>query len=80
MCGIVAAYGNIDPDKCERMLARIQHRGPDDTGVLKVDGAWLGHQRLSIIDVSGGHQPLTDADETTWIVGNGEIYNHERLT
>ena len=80
MCGIVAAYGNVDPDKCERMLARIQHRGPDDTGVLKVDGAWLGHQRLSIIDVSGGHQPLTDLDETVWIVGNGEIYNHERLT
>ncbi|WP_300012443.1 asparagine synthase (glutamine-hydrolyzing) [Pseudonocardia sp.] len=80
MCGIVAAYGNIDPDRCERMLARIAHRGPDDTGVHKVDGAWLGHQRLSIIDVSGGHQPLSDLDETVWIVGNGEIYNHERLT
>ncbi len=80
MCGIVAAYGNVDPDKCERMLARVQHRGPDDTGVLKIDGAWLGHQRLSIIDVTGGHQPLTDLDETVWIVGNGEIYNHERLT
>ncbi len=80
MCGIVAAYGRIDPDKCERMLARVQHRGPDDTGVLTVEGAWLGHQRLSIIDVSGGHQPLTDLDETVWIVGNGEIYNHERLT
>lgn len=80
MCGIVAAYGKIDPDKCERMLARVQHRGPDDTGSLSVDGAWLGHQRLSIIDVTGGHQPLTDLDETMWIVGNGEIYNHERLT
>ncbi|QJY45453.1 asparagine synthase (glutamine-hydrolyzing) [Pseudonocardia broussonetiae] len=80
MCGIVAAYGAVDPDKCERMLARLRHRGPDDTGVLAVDGAWLGHQRLSIIDVSGGHQPLTDLDETAWIVGNGEIYNHERLT
>ncbi|MDN5861805.1 MAG: asparagine synthase (glutamine-hydrolyzing), partial [Pseudonocardia sp.] len=62
------------------MLARVQHRGPDDTGVVAVDGGWLGHQRLSIIDVNGGHQPLTDADETAWIVGNGEIYNHERLT
>lgn len=39
VCGVVAAYGRIDPDKCERMLARIQHRGPDDTGVLEVDGA-----------------------------------------
>jgi asparagine synthase (glutamine-hydrolyzing) len=80
VCGIVAAYGRFDPDKCERMLARVQHRGPDDTGVLALDGAWLGHQRLSIIDVSGGHQPLADLDETVWVVGNGEIYNHERLT
>ncbi|WP_214370588.1 asparagine synthase (glutamine-hydrolyzing) [Pseudonocardia sp. H11422] len=80
MCGIVAAFGRIDAKKCERMLARIQHRGPDDTGVLSADGVWLGHQRLSIIDVIGGHQPLADLGETTWIVGNGEIYNHERLT
>jgi asparagine synthase (glutamine-hydrolysing) len=80
VCGIVAAYGEIDEDKCERMLARVQHRGPDDTGVLVRDGAWLGHQRLAIVDVTGGHQPLADVEETAWIVGNGEIYNHERLT
>jgi asparagine synthase (glutamine-hydrolysing) len=79
VCGIVTAFGKIDTTKCERMLARIEHRGPDDTGALVLPGAWLGHQRLSIIDVSGGHQPLADAAETTWIVGNGEIYNHERL-
>jgi len=80
VCGIVAAYGKIDPGKCERMLGRVRHRGPDDTGILALDRAWLGHQRLSIIDVTGGHQPLSDVDETAWIVGNGEIYNHERLT
>jgi asparagine synthase (glutamine-hydrolysing) len=80
MCGIVAAFGDFDPEKCERMLDRVQHRGPDDTGVLQLDRAWLGHQRLSIIDVSGGHQPLADAGQTTWIIGNGEIYNYERLT
>ncbi len=80
MCGIVAAFGRISPDKCERMLGRVQHRGPDDTGILRLDHVWLGHQRLSIIDVSGGHQPIADHAETTWIVGNGEIYNHERLT
>ena len=79
MCGIVAAFGRIDTAKCERMLDRVRHRGPDDTGVLDLPQAWLGHQRLSIIDVSGGHRPLTDAAETTWIVGNGEIWNHERL-
>jgi asparagine synthase (glutamine-hydrolysing) len=80
VCGIVAAFGRVDATRCERMLDRVRHRGPDDTGVLALPAAWLGHQRLSIIDVMGGHQPLTDAGETTWIVGNGEIYNHERLT
>ncbi len=80
MCGIVAAFGRYDADRCERMLRRVRHRGPDDTGTLALPAAWLGHQRLSIIDVMGGHQPLADAKETTWIVGNGEIYNHERLS
>ncbi|HEX2301817.1 MAG TPA: asparagine synthase (glutamine-hydrolyzing) [Pseudonocardiaceae bacterium] len=80
MCGIVAAFGEIDTDKCERMLNRVQHRGPDDTGELSLDTAWLGHQRLSIVDVSRGRQPLPNADGTAWIVGNGEIYNHEDLS
>ena len=80
MCGIVAAFGEVDADKCERMLNRLQHRGPDDTGVQALDGAWLGHQRLSIVDVSRGKQPLANGDDTAWIVGNGEIYNHEDLS
>ena len=86
MCGIVAAFGGTavgtpkDTEKYERMLARVAHRGPDDTGVAVVGNTWLGHQRLSIMDVSGGHQPMSDAAETAWIVGNGEIYNHERIS
>src|SRR5918997_3080888 len=80
MCGIVAAFGEVDAGKCERMLNRIQHRGPDDTGILTLDSAWLGHQRLSIVDVSRGRQPLANGDGTAWIVGNGEIYNHEDLS
>jgi len=80
MCGIVAAFGEADAGKCERMLNRLQHRGPDDTGVLALDGVWLGHQRLSIVDISRGKQPLANGDETAWIVGNGEIYNHEDLS
>ena len=80
MCGIVAAFGAVDTDKCERMLNRIQHRGPDDTGVLTLDSAWLGHQRLSIVDISHGRQPLANGDGTAWIIGNGEIYNHEDLS
>jgi asparagine synthase (glutamine-hydrolysing) len=39
MCGIVAAFGEVDADKCERMLNRVQHRGPDDTGILTLDSA-----------------------------------------
>ncbi|MGH4015290.1 MAG: asparagine synthase (glutamine-hydrolyzing) [Pseudonocardiaceae bacterium] len=80
MCGIVAAFGAVDIDKCVRMLNRVQHRGPDDTGELSLDSAWLGHQRLSIVDVSHGRQPLPNGDGTAWIVGNGEIYNHEDLS
>ncbi|MDQ4118468.1 MAG: asparagine synthase (glutamine-hydrolyzing) [Actinomycetota bacterium] len=84
MCGIVAAFGDIEDDwrsgKFDRMLGKVSHRGPDDTGSATVGRAWLGHQRLSIMDVSGGHQPMADAAETAWIVGNGEIYNHERIS
>ncbi|HZD15934.1 MAG TPA: asparagine synthase (glutamine-hydrolyzing), partial [Pseudonocardiaceae bacterium] len=78
--GIVAAFGSADTDKCERMLNRIQHRGPDDTGILVLNSAWLGHQRLSIVDISRGRQPLANGDGTAWIIGNGEIYNHEDLS
>lgn len=76
MCGIVAAYGDIDPEKCERMLARIHHRGPDDSGRVQLESAWLGHQRLSIMDVTGGKQPIADETDSAYVVGNGEIYNH----
>jgi len=76
VCGIVAAYGDIDPEKCERMLARIHHRGPDDSGRVQLGSAWLGHQRLSIMDVTGGKQPIADETDSAYVVGNGEIYNH----
>ena len=58
------------------MLARLRHRGPDDTGDVGLPGGWLGHRRLSIVDVAGGHQPLGGAGGGRWLVGNGEIYNH----
>jgi len=60
------------------MLHRLTHRGPDDMGSITLgDQAWLGHTRLSIVDVVGGAQPLGTADEEMWLVGNGEIYNHD---
>ena len=79
MCGIAALYGRIDPDEGERMLARLVHRGPDDAGRVTVGDAWLGHRRLSIVDVSGGHQPLVGSSDDLFLVGNGEVYNHEAL-
>ncbi len=79
MCGIVAEHGGSDPEQLERMLERLAHRGPDDRGAVQVDGSWLGHRRLSIVDVGGGRQPLCTADESAWLVGNGEVYNHEEV-
>ena len=55
------------------------HRGPDDEGLYAVGHVGLGHRRLSIIDLSTGHQPLSNEDDSVWIVFNGEIYNFEEL-
>ncbi len=79
MCGIVAQCGQPDLALVRRMLDRLEHRGPDDQGEMQVGDRWLGHRRLSIVDVYGGHQPLVDASANVWLVGNGEVYNHERL-
>ncbi len=59
------------------MLERIGHRGPDERGEVQVADAWLGHTRLSIVDVESGRQPLSTSDGELWMVGNGEVYNHE---
>jgi asparagine synthase (glutamine-hydrolysing) len=79
MCGIVAEHGASDPAELERMLERIAHRGPDDRGSIQVNGSWLGHRRLSIVDVEGGAQPLRTAQADAFLVGNGEVYNHENV-
>ena len=78
MCGIAGRLGPGDPGEDQRALARMRHRGPDDQGEVDLPGGWLGHTRLSIVDVAGGHQPLGGRDER-WLVGNGEIYNHESV-
>ena len=59
------------------MLGRVAHRGPDDQGSVRVNGSWLGHTRLSIVDVESGRQPLGGDEFGLWLVGNGEVYNHE---
>ncbi|MET8473526.1 asparagine synthase (glutamine-hydrolyzing) [Streptomyces sp. NPDC006422] len=89
MCGIAALHshhGRLDTEQAhaapERMLDRLAHRGPDDSGTRTVGRhTWLGHRRLSIVDLDGGHQPLGGAhgDDDWSLVCNGEIYNHEAL-
>jgi asparagine synthase (glutamine-hydrolysing) len=79
MCGIAAQYGRIDVEAGARMLDRLAHRGPDDDGSVTVGGSWLGHRRLSIVDVEGGHQPLVGPDARLQLVGNGEVYNHKAI-
>jgi asparagine synthase (glutamine-hydrolysing) len=80
MCGIVAYYG-VDSHRVdlERMMRFIAHRGPDGQGRHVDDRFGLGHQRLSIIDLSGGGQPLYNEDRTVVLVANNEIYNFRAL-
>ncbi len=81
MCGICGMFdaAGADGARVRVMAATMTHRGPDDAG-LYVDGPIaLGHRRLSIIDLAGGHQPLANEDETVWVVFNGEIYNYRSL-
>src|SRR5688500_8577206 len=78
IAGIVAAdrLQDGDAERVCRMRDIIAHRGPDGAG-LHVDGyAALGHRRLSIVDLAGGHQPLANENDTIWVTYNGEIYNH----
>jgi asparagine synthase (glutamine-hydrolysing) len=89
MCGIAGfvestsapmAFGpDARQELARRMCAVIRHRGPDDEGVWTGAGAALGMRRLSIIDLTTGHQPIANEDRTVWIVFNGEIYNFREL-
>ena len=78
MCGIAGIVSWTDQranDRVAAMTAALAHRGPDDSGVSAHDGVYLGHRRLSIIDLSpAGHQPMANADGSVWITYNGELY------
>jgi asparagine synthase (glutamine-hydrolysing) len=81
MCGIagIVASDALHADERARvqmMRDVIAHRGPDGAGIHSDEHAALGHRRLSIVDLAGGHQPLANEDDSIWIVYNGEIYNH----
>jgi asparagine synthase (glutamine-hydrolysing) len=84
MCGIsgqvrIASDEPVNQDVIRRMARTIIHRGPDDEGYFFDGPVGLGFRRLSIIDLSGGHQPMADADENIWLIFNGEIYNYKEL-
>jgi asparagine synthase (glutamine-hydrolysing) len=83
VCGIVGIARSddrqVDRDLLADMCEAIRHRGPDEDGFYFNDGVGLGMRRLSIIDVAGGTQPIHNADRSSWIVFNGEIYNYPEL-
>src|SRR5262245_42161545 len=83
MCGISGFMyfdgASVQERLVHKMSDVLQHRGPDESGVLLGQGAALVHRRLSIIDLSSGQQPLSNEDGSIWISFNGEIYNYEDL-
>jgi asparagine synthase (glutamine-hydrolysing) len=84
MCGIAGICNlqgeePVDEGIIRQMLATIRHRGPDEFGLYLDRSVGLGNARLSIIDLSGGQQPIANEDETLWIVFNGEIFNYLEL-
>jgi len=79
VCGIAGIVGRVDRDTLQAMVATLIHRGPDDEGLWVAPGIGLGMRRLSIIDLAGGRQPMTNEDETLRVVFNGEIYNFREL-
>ena len=81
MCGIAGIVGSDplhedDAVRAVQMRDVLTHRGPDGAGLHTDPHAILAHRRLSIVDLAGGHQPLSNEDGTIWVTFNGEIYNH----
>ena len=79
MCGIAGFVGLGDRETLARMTAALAHRGPDDSGLWVERNVFLGHRRLSIVDLTGGHQPMSTQDGDLTVTFNGEIYNHSEL-
>jgi asparagine synthase (glutamine-hydrolysing) len=83
ICGVVQIGGEarqvVEPDVLDLMTDAMTHRGPNDRGTFAQPGIALGVRRLSIVDVAGGHQPVSSEDGSVWAVQNGELYNHEEI-
>ena len=79
MCGICGFWSRSDPEGIKRMVVAMHHRGPDDSGTYFDSNISLGMTRLAVIDLNPtGHQPMSNPNQTVWIVFNGEIYNHRQ--
>src|SRR5678815_5365827 len=84
MCGIAGILALQDGAlvarrDLERMIQALHHRGPDGYGYFEDASCGLAHARLSIIDISGGDQPIHNEDKSVWVVFNGEIFNYIEL-
>jgi len=83
MCGLVALFRRdgeaVGAQQILAMRDTLRHRGPDDAGMFLDGPVGLGHRRLRVIDLTGGHQPMTNPDGTIHVVFNGEIYNYREL-
>lgn len=81
MCGITGYINNgiVSRADIQKMNEAIKHRGPDDENIFIKNNVGLGHRRLSVIDLSGGQQPMSNSDGTIWITFNGEIYNYQDI-
>ena len=84
MCGIAGkVYADrqrqVEESLLRSMCRAIVHRGPDDEGIYRQGPVGLGMRRLNVIDLEGGHQPMSNEDGSLWIVFNGEIYNYRQL-
>lgn len=81
MCGIAGFFGEGGRNILSMMTKALQHRGPDneDFFIDEAEGVFLGHRRLSILDLAGGNQPMSNETGTIIVVFNGEIYNHRQL-
>src|ERR1700690_975690 len=78
MCGICGIWGTSDIEKTEIMVKALHNRGPDDSGMFHDDKVSLGMARLAVIDLNPtGHQPMSNPEQTVWIVYNGEVYNFQ---
>jgi asparagine synthase (glutamine-hydrolysing) len=83
MCGIAGivnfSIDELDQEVVQKMMDVLHHRGPDGEGIFRDHHVVLGHVRLSIIDIEGSRQPLSNEDGTVWVIFNGEIYNYREL-